>query len=133
MLILLNRVAYNSSAWYHNAGFVPARILLKHPELAHVVEKELGTEILAYELYGQDKPRFRNEIPPPNHDWDGWKYYKSIHLLIGHRFYLDPHSPIKNFTEKNIWDYNQAYGEMCRTILKKANLFLPRNEENYWP
>ena len=38
------------------------------------------------------------------------------------------YSPIKDFTEENIWTYDQAYGRMCRTILRRANLFIPTND-----
>jgi hypothetical protein len=56
-----------------------------------------------------------------------WKKYTSIHLLINHRDYLDKDSPIKEFNEKNIWHYNYTYGDMARSILIKANLWLKYN------
>lgn len=115
---------YKSKDWYYNAGFVPSKILLEFPQLAHVVENQFGTQDLVYELYGAHNQRFPGR-QPPNPNWHAWKNFETIHLLIGHRFYMDMHSPIKNFTEHNIWTYDQAYGRMCRSILRRADVFQP--------
>jgi hypothetical protein len=58
-------------------------------------------------------------------NWNGWRDLNSVHLMINHRHYLDKESPIKEFNETNIWTYNRTYGAMVRTILRKANLFIP--------
>ncbi len=118
---------YKDKEWYYNGGHVPAKILLDFPQLAHVVENKLGTQDLVYELYGAHNERFKGR-KPPNPNWHEWKNFDTIHLLIGHRFYLDMYSPIKDFTEENIWNYDEAYGRMCRTILRRANLFIPTND-----
>jgi len=96
-----------------------------------VVEYKLGTQDLVYELYGdhnQIYDRSAGILPPPNHDWDGWREFSTIHLLINHRSYLDEYSPIKEFNETNIWTYNQAYGKMVRIILRQANIFVPGDQ-----
>lgn len=54
--------------------------------------------------------------------WKEWKEMDSIHLLINHRYYLDKDSPIKEFDEINIKNYNFTYGQMCRTVMEKIKL-----------
>ena len=78
---------------------------------------KLGTQILTTELYNSE-------------NWEEWKSYDSIHLLINHRSYLDKESPIKDFDELNIWTYNRTYGIMVRSILRKANLLLPADGQS---
>jgi hypothetical protein len=51
---------------------VPAKILLNHTKLAHVVEYKLGTQSLIRPLYED-----------PN--WHEWKSFDTINLLINHR------------------------------------------------
>jgi hypothetical protein len=111
-----SRVKYVRDWWYYNAGSVPAEILKNHTELAHVVKLKLGTHMFIYHLYKD-----------PNSQ--EWKNLDSIHLLINHRSYLDKESPIKEFNETNIWNYDRAYGRMARTVLKKANVFVPTNND----
>ncbi len=69
------------------------------------MKEDLGTHNLVSELYF-DK-------------WNAWKQLDAIHLLINHREYLDPDSPIKEFDEFNIRKYNYTYGYMVRDIMKK--------------
>ncbi|CAF0702834.1 unnamed protein product [Brachionus calyciflorus] len=99
------RTDYNNSIWYYTGGMVPAKIMLKHRYLAHVVKYRLGTQMLVNELYKSV--------------WDEWKNLDTIHLLINHRSYLDEKSPIKEFNDTNIRDYNFTYGHMCREIITK--------------
>ena len=104
---LLFRYNYTPSAWYWNAGHMPAKILIKHKYLAHAVKFKLGTHMLVHNLY--------------KIYWREWKTLDSIHLLINHRHYLDKESPIKDFDENNIQTYNYTYGYMVRDILSRAN------------
>lgn len=97
---------------------VPAKILLKYPRLAHVVEGKLGTHEYAACLL------FTDCDPNP----DSWKDYSTIHTLIRHRNYLDQNSTIKSFDETNIWTHDRVYGRMCRDIMERANLFIPKNK-----
>jgi len=43
----------------------------------------------------------------------------TIHLLVNHRFYADPLSPILEFDEYNIRDLNRTIGEMYRDVIKR--------------
>ena len=63
--------------------------------------------------------------------WNDWKDMNCIHLMINHRSYLDKESPIKDFDELNIWTYNRTYGIMVRSILRRANLFIPANNKTF--
>ena len=92
---------------FYLKGHVPAKILLKNENLAHVVEKKLGTDMLMEELY-----EFKN--------WKEWTKYDAIHLLINHRSYLDiNYNKTKEFDEFNIMTYNYTFGLMARQILNK--------------
>jgi hypothetical protein len=73
--------------------------------MAHAVKIKLGTHMLIHDLYQTY--------------WSEWKELDTIHLLINHRSYLDKESPIKDFDENNIQNYNQTYGYMVREILNK--------------
>ena len=88
---------------------MPAQILSKNRELAHVVKEKLGTHMLIHNLFKSY--------------WKGWKDLDTIHLLINHRSYLDKESPIKDFDEFNIKTYNYTYGFMVRDILDRQRLF----------
>jgi hypothetical protein len=88
---------------------MPATILLKHRYLAHAVKEKLGTHMLVHNLFKTY--------------WADWKSLDSIHLLINHRSYLDEKSPIKDFDEFNIKNYNYTYGYMVREILNITNIF----------
>lgn len=103
---------YNKTRYY-NAGQRPAEILRKHGYLAYAVKIKLGAHMLFSELYEE-------------HNWKQWRTLDSIHLLINHRSYLDANSTIKEFNETNIWTYNRTYGIMVRSILRRANLYLPK-------
>ena len=107
------RFNYTPGSWYYNAGHVPANILRKNKNLAKIVQHKFGTQMLAGQMFQTY--------------WPEWKEMETIHLTINHRYYLDKESPIKEFDEINIWNYTYTYGEMCRNILKKANLFIPKN------
>ncbi len=88
-------------------------ILRKYSFLARTVKIRLGTQNLINELFKKN--------------WPDWKDYNTIHLMINHRYYLDKNSLIKEFNETNIWDYKPTYGDMVRSILIKANLWIPKN------
>jgi hypothetical protein len=109
----LFRHNYTQKSWYYNAGHVPAIILRDYSFLARIVKIRLGTQNFVDHLFKMD--------------WNGWRDLNSVHLMINHRYYLDKDSPIKEFNETNIWTYNRTYGVMVRTILRRANLFLPLN------
>jgi len=104
------RTNYTASIWYYNAGYAPAHILLTQRNLAHAVKIKFGTHNLVTELYKQY--------------WPEWKNLDTIHLLINHRHYQDAQSPIKEFNETNIQNYQYTYGEMCRTILQRIKPYL---------
>lgn len=89
---------------------VPAKILLRDRYLARAVRITLGTHMLVPQLY--------------HYYWPEWRNLDTIHLLMGHRSYLDKSSPIKEFDEENIKTYNFTYGEMCREILAKIKPYL---------
>jgi hypothetical protein len=95
---------------------VPAKILLNHTKLAHVVEYKLGTQSLIRPLYED-----------PN--WHEWKSFDTIHLLINHRAKMVKNSTVQEIDETNIWNYNRAYGRMVRAVLNKANLFIPSDNK----
>lgn len=65
---------------YYNAGERPTtEILHKQPELIHRVKWRFGVHMLMQELYD-------------SMDWPNWQQNQdTIHLLINHRSYLDPH------------------------------------------
>ena len=65
---------------YYNAGERPTiEILHKQPELIHRVRWRFGVHMLMQELYD-------------SMEWPDWRQQQdTIHLLINHRSYLDPH------------------------------------------
>ena len=69
---------------------------MAHRYLAHSVKIKFGSHNLVRELYFTQT----NE----------WKKLDSLHLLINHRSYLDPNSPIKDFDEKNVQTYSFSFG-----------------------
>ena len=105
------RYDYKPRSWYYNAGIVSTNVLLKNPNLAKIVDYKLGTHYLTNKLY--------------KYYWPKWREMEAMHLLINHRLYMQPHTP-KEFDEFNIWNINYTYGEMCRDVLKRANLFIPK-------
>lgn len=92
---------------------MPAKILLRDRYLAHAVRISLGTHMLINQLY--------------KIYWPEWRTLDTIHLLMGHRSYLDKESPIKEFSEQNIRTYNFTYGFMCREILDRIKPYLNKN------
>lgn len=104
------RYNYTPWWWYWNAGWMPAKILIKHPYMAHTVVDRLGTHMLVHKLYKSYYPEWKTN-------------YECMHLLINHRGYLDKESPIKEFNETNIIDYNATYGYMVRDIIERAKIF----------
>lgn len=57
-------------------------------------------------------------------NWTEWKQLDTIHLLMGHRSYLDKDSPIKEFDDVNIQNYKYTYGEMCRLVLDRMRAYM---------
>lgn len=51
--------------------------------------------------------------------WHGWRSdFDTMHLLINHRSYLDPHyKHYPEFDETNIASYPYTFGEMARLML----------------
>ena len=80
-----------------------------NPHLVHSVYFTFGVHMLSDELYQTY--------------WPEWSKYTSIHMLINHRHYLDEESPIKEFDQFNIQDYNFTYGYMDRDVLKRIKLY----------
>ncbi len=53
-------------------------------------------------------------------DETGWQSeFDAIHLMLGHRWYGDALSPIREFDAANIVDYPYTYGHMCRHVMKR--------------
>ena len=52
-------------------------------------------------------------------DWADWKsQFDTIHLLMNHRSYLDPHyKEMSKIGEHNIRDYPFAFGQMARSVM----------------
>jgi hypothetical protein len=50
-------------------------------------------------------------------NWNNWKNFNTIHLMINHRYYMDKDATIKKFDETNIWTFNKTYGTMARILL----------------
>ncbi|PSN54196.1 hypothetical protein C0J52_03532 [Blattella germanica] len=98
---------YFPELWYYNAGQKPALDVLSHmPELVHGVRMQFGVDDLSQKLY-----RERN--------WNEWRLYYTIHLLIRHRHYLDSwwnYYWWPELDEKTIHNYPMAFGEMAREI-----------------
>ena len=76
--------------------------------MVHAVRKKLGTHFLDQELYTKV--------------WNGWKRLDTIHLLLNHRYYMDPESTIKEFDLDNISSYNYTFGIIARDILNRSGL-----------
>lgn len=95
-----------SSFRYYNAGERPTReVLYHHPELCHRVKLRFGVHMLMRELYDTA-------------DWSDWKSQDTIHLLINHRSYLDPHyKEFPEFNEQNINHYPFTFGQMARLMI----------------
>lgn len=98
---------YIISNRFYNAGHLPAKIIRENPFLVHGVWPNFGVEFrnLAYNLY-------RNI-------WSKWNEYDTIHTLVNHRYYLDRNSPISEFDEYNIIEYDYTYGYMARDIMNR--------------
>lgn len=97
---------YHSDRWYYNGGERPTvEILYRHPELIHRVKGNFGADT------GVSVSVYKN----PQMDW---RRLDIIHLLMGHRSYMDPNfnkTPI--FDENNIRTYPYPFGEMAREVL----------------
>lgn len=94
---------------YYNAGERPTtEILHRWPHLIHRVRLRFGVHMLMHELYDSS-------------DWRDWRQSQdTIHLLINHRSYLDPHfAQYPDFDEDNIRDYPYTFGELARLALDR--------------
>lgn len=91
---------------YYNAGERPTRqVLMRSPELIHRVKLRFGVHMLMRELYDTK-------------DWKFEKEQDTIHLLINHRSYLDPHfREYPEFDTNNIISYPFSFGRMARLVL----------------
>jgi hypothetical protein len=100
---------------YYNAGERPTvEILYKQPELMHRVKLRLGVAQLMDELY-----EFK--------EWPNWdQNYDTMHLLTGHRYYLDPHfKEYPDFNERNIQHYPYMFGKLARLVVPPNRLLSP--------
>ena len=73
--------------WYYNGGEKPVlEILRRYPNLVHNEKMRLGvTTNVAWFFY----------VNPKKWDPKTWlSQYDTLHLLIGHRKYIDPRYPI---------------------------------------
>jgi hypothetical protein len=96
---------YYPDKWYYNAGCKPVEeILSKRPELVHRVKLLFRVHVLTHQLYKVQ--------------WKEWRQQYTIHLLIGHRYYLDKENfkkwPV--FDEINIKNHPMTFGEMAREV-----------------
>jgi len=96
---------YHSDLWYYNAGERPTvEVLYKRPELLHRVKLKFGVHMLVPKLYLTQ--------------WPEWRQQDTIHLLINHRSYLDPHfKEYPAFDNVNIANYSYTFGDMAREML----------------
>ncbi len=85
---------------------------MKNRNLAHSVKIDFGTHSLVRELYFTF--------------WPDWRKLSALHLLINHRSYMDPDSPIKEFDEINVHNYKFTFGEIARNLLKRSGAFLEK-------
>jgi mannosyltransferase OCH1-like enzyme len=97
---------YRSDLWYYNGGELPTTaVLYKHPEFIHRVIQKFGTDTdISYHLFTQN--------------WDKWKEFDAIHLLLNHRHYMykENYKLYPEFNEHTILKYNFTFGEMARLI-----------------
>lgn len=92
---------------YYNAGERPTtEILYKQPSLVHRVKCRFGVHMLMHELYDST-------------EWPGWQQKQdTVHLLINHRSYLDPHyTEYQDFDEDNIQTYPYMFGHLARLAI----------------
>ena len=92
---------------YYNAGERPTTVILhRRPELIHRVKLKFGVHMLMRELYDST-------------EWPDWRRKQdTIHLLINHRSYLDPHfKQFPDFDEHNIQRYPYMFGQLARLVL----------------
>ena len=79
-------------------------ILYKRPQLLHRVKLKFGVHMLVPQLYKSQ--------------WPQWRQQDTIHLLINHRSYLDPHfKEYPAFDNINIANYSYTFGDMAREML----------------
>jgi len=97
---------YRSDLWYYNGGELPTTaVLYKHPQFIHRVIQKFGTDTsISYYLFTQN--------------WNKWKEFDAIHLLINHRYYMykENYKLYPEFNEQTILKYNFTFGEMIRSI-----------------
>jgi mannosyltransferase OCH1-like enzyme len=97
---------YRADLWYYNGGELPTTaVLYKHPEFIHRVIQKFGTDTgISYHLFTQN--------------WDKWKEFDAIHLLLNHRNYMykENYKLYPEFNELTILKYNFTFGEMARLI-----------------
>ena len=100
-----------TSGRYYNAGEKPTvEVLYKHPELVHRVKLKFGVHMLINQLYNSQV-------------WDEWKSQDTIHLLMNHRYYLDPHfRDYPEFNQDNIKDYPYTFGQMARQVVPPTSM-----------
>ena len=106
-LLLLNRTSlWNYLLRYYNAGERPTQeILYSSPHLVHRVKLRFGVHMLMRELYDTT-------------DWAFEKEQDTVHLLINHRSYLDPHyQAYPDFDADNIVHYPYTFGRMARLVM----------------
>ncbi|XP_046640742.1 uncharacterized protein LOC124326129 [Daphnia pulicaria] len=97
---------YYPDRWYYNGGERPTtEILFHHPHLIHRVKGD----------FGADTEVGSNLFTDPNYDW---RRFDIIHMLMGHRYYMDPHfNETEEFDEGNIRTYRYTFGTMAREVL----------------
>ncbi|XP_057376449.1 uncharacterized protein LOC130697557 [Daphnia carinata] len=102
---------YHPDLWYYNAGERPTvEILYKHPELVHRVKMQFGADYdLSYNLYTYK-------------EFD-WRTLDTVHLMINHRYYMDPRYNETPFFDENIVkNYAYPFGEMAREMIAASGM-----------
>lgn len=106
---ILAIIFYSIAHRYYNAGERPTtEILHRQPELMHRVKWRFGVHMLMQDLYD-------------SMEWPDWRLNQdTIHLLINHRSYLDPHfKEYPDFNDRNIQHYPYMFGQLARLVLPK--------------
>ncbi|XP_049512877.1 uncharacterized protein LOC125940582 [Dermacentor silvarum] len=98
---------FNDSVWYYNAGTLPTKAILEpRPHLVHRMYYGLETEL---DMLGA--------LYEP-HAYPYWRNTFAVHFLSHFRG-ESPHDPLHAapLNESNIRDYDNAFGQMARSVL----------------
>ncbi|XP_049512876.1 uncharacterized protein LOC125940581 [Dermacentor silvarum] len=97
----------NDSVWYYNAGMLPTEAILEpRPHLVHRMYYGLETELDMLDVLYEP------------HAYPYWRNAFAIHFLSHYRM-QSPYDPLHAapLNESNIRDYDNAFGQMARSVL----------------